>query len=456
MPILGAEVWKEIQNNIVNKIGAQRFNLWLKNSTLKSLEADTAVIGVPNPFILTWIEDKLAADVEEALCEHFQKKITARFTVDGTLFRQMRKLQQEQQDEAITFKSPSGATYAENEPLNQRYNFERYAVGEGNRFAYEMSRRIIETRGEQFSTLLVYGGSGLGKTHLLQACAKELKRRYPEITVRYVSCEQFVNQFVTAIKSGKVDSFRRRHRNADALIIDDIHWLAGKKASQEEFLHTFNALSDKNRIIIAASDEHPSQTEKISRALLDRFSAAMTARIDPPDRDTKIAIINQRAAEMKRSLPRPVVEYIADVCEGNIRELEGAVMKLLAFNALHKSALTLALARTVLQEDLRRRRERVSLEKVLEAVCEVFGISAADLKSSRRTRSIAFPRQVAMYLARKLTTASLKEVGQYFGNKSHATALHSETKIRAIVENDQPTADIILRTEARILRRGRA
>ncbi len=436
MTLLGVDLWKEVQQKIVGKIGSQRFNLWLKNTTLRSLKDNIAEIGVPNPFILTWIEEKLAGEITEALRETAHRDISPKFVIDGSLFRRMRSTQAEQQDEAITIKTPDGKTYTERESLNPRYTFDRYAVGENNRFAREMALQAISVERGQFNTLLIYGGPGLGKSHLLQACARELMTKRPDIKARYVTCEQFVNRYVTAIRLGRLDPFRRKHREIDVLIIDDIHWLAGKKASQEEFLHTFNALTNSNKIVIAASDSHLSQVGRISTALSDRFSAAMTARIDPPDRKTRIEIARRRAAEMKQSLNDSVVEYVADVCQTNVRELEGALLKLLAFQSLSKGPLTKPLAQKVLEEDIKRHPKRISMSRIRGLVGESFGISAQELCSSRRTRSVTSARQAAMYLARELTTCSLKEVGAYFGNKSHATALHAEVKIReAIKEN---------------------
>jgi chromosomal replication initiator protein len=445
--IIAVDAWKEVQNKIVTKIGTQRFNLWLKNTILKSIDDETAVIGVPNTFILTWIEERLAGEVKAALGEVVKREVEVKFVVDGSLFRQMRDLQAGQQDEAITLRGPSGATHTDCQAFNPRFTYERYVVGKCNRFAYEMSRQLIDARGTQFNALLIYGGVGLGKSHLLQAFAREFSRRYPELGVRYVTCEQFVNRFVTAVRQNKLDSFRRLHRGVDALVIDDIHWLAEKKASQEEFLHTFNTLADRNRIIIAASDSHPSQMKKISRALMDRFAAGMTARIDPPDRETRVGIINKRAAEMRRKLDAAIAGFLADSCAGNTRELEGNLMKLFAFHSLNKKPLTVSLARTVLDEGRSPRRERISLEKIQEAVCDALGTTPREMNSSRRTRSVAMARQVAMYLARKLTAHSLNEVGRFFGNKSHATALHAEAKIKRMVSANPSLAEQVGKIE---------
>ena len=234
MSIIAVDTWREVQNKIVQKIGTQRFNLWLKNTILKSVDDKIAVIGVPNTFILTWIEERLAGEVKAALGEVVKREVEVKFVVDGSLFRRMRNLQAGQQDEAITLKGPGGATHTDCQALNPRFTYERYVVGKCNRFAYEMSRQLIDARGTQFNALLIYGGVGLGKSHLLQAFAREFSRRYPALGVRYVTCEPFVNRFVTAMRQNKLDSFRRLHRGVDALVVDDLHWLAEKKASQEE------------------------------------------------------------------------------------------------------------------------------------------------------------------------------------------------------------------------------
>jgi chromosomal replication initiator protein len=379
--------------------------------------------------------------------------VSIKLVVDGALFRQMRSAQADQQDEEITVKTAGGKVYSEKNPLNPRYTFERYVVGAGNHFAYEMTRQLVEDRGAQFNALVIYGGVGLGKSHLLQAFAKEFSERHPNLGVRYVTCEQFVNRFVSAVRQNGLDSFRRIHRETDALVIDDIHWLADKKASQEEFLHTFNALADRNRIIVAASDSHPSQIKKISRALTDRFAAGMTARLEPPDHETKIAIIVKRLAEMRRKYDAAVIEFLADSCNSNIRELEGSLLKVIAFHSLHKGELTVALARTIVEADNNAARGHATLEGIEKAVCEAFGITAREMKSPRRTRSIMEARQVGMYLARRLTTYSLKEVGAFFGNKSHATALHAEVKIRQTVSKSPSMAEIVRKIEGAVMRR---
>lgn len=435
-------IWDAVQNNIVKRIGAKRHNLWIKRTTLKSVDDGIALIGVPNLFIQAWLEKKFKEDLQRSFQEVVGKDLAIKFVVDGTLFRQMRESQDK---EGVTslISRPKSSPVAEGCALNPRYTFKRFVVGKPNRFAYEMALNLAQSKARDLNPLYIYGPVGLGKTHLLHAFVSEYKRRHPDEAVTYVTCEHFVNQFVTALQKGRTDDFRSVYRNTDVLVVDDIHWLSGKKASQQEFLHTFNALSSRDRIIVAAGDSYPRNITGTADALLDRLASGITARIDPPDYATRLGIAHARALELKRLLPEEVARLLAERFTNNVRELEGGLLKVLAFHSLLGKPLNEQTAAEILRTDRASTAGRTTIETIVEAVALHYGLTSAEITSGRKTRSLCLPRHVAMYLARKGTRHSLKEIGAQFGGRSHASVLHASRAIEQKAGVDSALAETL-------------
>jgi len=430
-----------IQSGIAERLGPQRYKVWFKNATRMSLTNGYLRIGVPNMFVGSWIEDNFASVISEVAEQVTGRKLNVSFTIDPSVFGNIRPRQLDSQAEYIA-KNPervardckrSGRT-PPGRPLRGR--LEDFVVGPCNRLAYSAACSVVEKPASQFNPLFIHGGSGLGKTHLLQAICNGIQQRHPNHRWMYVSGEEFTNQFVLAIKTQRYEQFRQRFRSLDVLVIDDIHFLARKKATQEEFLHTFNAIDAVGKQVVMASDSHPKMIGQLSESLVNRFVSGMVVRIDPPDRQTRCEILRRRAAKMNRTIPEDVIAYIADSFEANVRELEGALLKLVACSTVAGQPATLALAREVLAEHIVRTAPLVRLSDIESVVATYFGLTPADLHTSRKTRTIALARGIAMYLARKHTDMSFPEIGRFMGNKNHATVILACRKITRLLSED--------------------
>jgi len=313
--------------------------------------------------------------------------------------------------------------------LNQRYTFDAFVIGNGNQFAHAAALAVAERPGKAYNPLFLYGGVGMGKTHLMQAIGHEVKRRLPEASICYCSTEKFTNEMINSIKHDKMVSFRDRFRGVDVLLIDDIQFLAQKERTQEEFFHTFNALHDATKQIVIASDRPPKELAEIEDRLRSRFEWGLIADIQPPDLETKIAILQKKAESERVVLPDDCAQFIASNIRSNVRELEGALIRLVAYASLTGVSISLQTAQQVLKNFIDQQSRKVSIEAIQKAVSEQFGLRLPEIKAKNNSRQIVFPRQIAMYLAKHLTEASLPEIGRQFGGKHHTTVLHSIEKI---------------------------
>jgi chromosomal replication initiator protein len=313
--------------------------------------------------------------------------------------------------------------------LNPRYTFDTFIVGASNQFAHAAAQAVAEQPSKSYNPLFVYGGVGLGKTHLMQAIGHALKRRDPSLRLTYVSAEKFTNEVISSIRFERMAAFRERFRNMDVLMVDDIQFIATRERTQEEFFHTFNALYDQQKQIVISSDCPPKEISSIEERLRSRFEWGLIADIQPPDLETKIAILQKKGDNEHVQIPDDVAEYIARSIKSNIRELEGALIRLMAYASLTGARIDLPTAQQVLKNLIDTQDKKVTIEQIQKRVGEVFGIRAQDLKMRSNSRVIAFPRQVAMFLVKQLTSASLPEIGRQFGGKHHTTVLHSIHKI---------------------------
>ena len=321
--------------------------------------------------------------------------------------------------------------------LNPRYTFDAFVIGSGNQFAHAACQAVAERPSKAYNPLFLYGGVGMGKTHLMQAIGHEVKRRQPQAAICYVSSEKFTNDMINSLRYDKMTCFRDRFRGVDVLLIDDIQFLTGKERTQEEFFHTFNALHDTMKQIVIASDRSPKELAEIEDRLRSRFEWGLIADIQPPDLETKVAILQKKAEQEKITLPTDVALYVAQNIRSNVRELEGALIRLVAHSSLIGAEITLPYAQQVLKNFIDSQARKVTIESIQKMVAEQFGLRLIEIKAKDNSRAIVYPRQIAMYLCKHMTEASLPEIGRQFGGKHHTTVLHSVEKIEELRKNDK-------------------
>ena len=441
MDVICSDPVEKINEAIARKVGQQRFKIWFKNSTRLILEDNYVKVGVPNLFIGGWIENHFADQIAAAVSEVTERRLKVIFNIDPELFGGQRRRQLDSQAEFVTkTTNPTGrsrrrASYPRQ--TNGRHKLDNFVVGPSNQLACNAAKAVVAEPGTHFNPLFIHGGCGLGKTHLIEGIYHALADEHADLNLLYVSGEEFTNQFVLSLKTGKLDTFRQRFRHTDLLLIDDIHFLASKKATQEEFLHTFNAIDAAAKQVVMASDAHPKMIGQLSDSLVNRFISGMVVKIDPPEFKTRCQILRQRAAEMHKQIPDPVIEYIADNLRANVRELEGALLKVVAYASLSGGTINLPAAREALEDHISRTDPIVHLSDIEAAVTTFFGVTPADVHSSRKTRTISLARSVAMYLARKHTSMSFPEIGRFMGNKNHATVILACRKINELIKNGQ-------------------
>ena len=422
-----------INEAIAEKVGPQKFRIWFKNSTKLSLANGYLKIGVPNLFIASWIENHFSNEINQAVRAATGSGCNITFTVDPELSGHQRRTQLDSQAQLVG-NIRNGTTrrmrLKKSGPREKlKLSLDTFVVGSSNELAYNAAKAVIEAEQSPFNPLCVHGGYGVGKTHLLQGICNAVCKNRPETNWLYLSAEDFANEFVLALKTKKLEAFRHRMRQTDLLAIDDIHFLASKPSTQEEFLHTFNTIDLACKQVVLVSDAHPKMIGQLSEKLVNRFVSGMVVKINTPDLATRCKICKQYAAAMRKDISEGVTRYIAEHLKSNVRELEGALLKLIAFASLQNQKISLALAKEVLAEHLARTDPIVHISDIESAVATYFGITPASLHSSKKDRTVALARHFSMYLARKHTKMSSSEVGRCMGNKNHATVLLACKKI---------------------------
>jgi chromosomal replication initiator protein len=349
---------------------------------------------------------------------------------------------------------PRGGVFNEGDvalPLNPDYVFENFVTGPCNRLPHAAALAVAEQPGRSYNPLFIHGGVGLGKTHLLQAVCQKVLDRSHDARILYLSCDSFINQFINAVEAGDMNNFRYRYRNVDLLVIDDIHFLAGRDRTQEEFFHTFNTLYQQHKQIILSADCPPNEIPELEERLVSRFNWGLVTRIEKPCYETRVAILKKKARMRSLELPDDVVCYVASKVESNTRELEGAITKLQGMSLLGDGKIDMELAKRALGEANPPQEQRISIQQILDSVTKYYGVKVSDLQGKRRNKSIAFPRQVCMFLARRHTRYSLEEIGGYFGGRDHTTVLHAFRKIDEDMRNDREIARQINHIEAQVV-----
>jgi len=422
-----------INDVIAEKIGQQKFRIWFKNSTRLTLSDGLLKIGVINPFIASWLESHFLTEVIEAAHSVAGSNCQVSFVVDPRLCDNRRPAALDWQVKPAFDNTPKCQSPVAHRPtrLGQKLKltFDTFVVGQSNELAFNAAKAVINDKQSPFNPLFIHGGYGLGKTHLLQGICAELHRARPAANWLYLSAEDFANQFVLALKTRKLDAFRSRIRQTDLLAIDDIHFLASKPATQEEFLHTFNTLDLSGKQVVLASDSHPKMIKEISEKLISRFVSGMVVKIEQPDFKTRCEICRRYAQGMKKHISEEVIAYISEHLKSNIRELQGAVLKISAFASLQNTKISLAMAQEILAEHIERCDPMVHISDIESAVASFFEITPAAIQSSKKDKTVSLARHFSMYLARKHTKMSSSEIGRLLGDKNHATVLVACKKV---------------------------
>ena len=445
---LAKEHWNKVLNDLQDHVGEEVFNLWLRNTLIVRLEPELIEVGVPNLVVSDWLKSQFTDEILSSVNRVVGfRPGDIKYSVNGHLFRQLRK-QEETARRAAGEPSPTSKERQRAEPapkqifnLNERYTLDRVIVGPNNQLAFNCAWEVARKPGENFNPLFIFGRTGVGKSHLLQGIAREILERFPSKETLYIPAEYFVNQYVQSLQRRDVEPFRHRFRTLDVLVIDDLHFLAGKDASQQELLHTLNALEHNGKQVVLASDQHPRDLEEFMEHLTTRFMQGMIAEIELPPRNTRLAIIKSKLEGHRALFPVAVVEFLADKLECNVREMEGYVTRLVALAGLTNEKVTLQLAEQALQDFLSSRSRMVDLTDIENVVIAHYGVTSQQLHSRLRKRPVALARQVCMFLARRLTSYSLKEIGRFFGGKNHTTVVFAVQAIEGKVKKSAALND---------------
>ncbi len=425
-------LWDKTLNIIKSELSEVSFNTWIKSCEPISISSDTLKISVPNSFTQDILDKRykdLVANSIKAVCS---KLYTIEFIIMSDNYeKEENKSNTPQASKSITVNDEMSST------LNPKYTFNSFVIGNSNRFAHAASLAVAESPAKAYNPLFIYGGVGLGKTHLMHAIGHYILDGNPNAKVVYVSSEKFTNELINAIKDDKNEEFRNKYRNVDILLIDDIQFIAGKERTQEEFFHTFNALHDANKQIILSSDRPPKEIPTLEDRLRSRFEWGLIADIQVPDFETRMAILKKKADVENLNVANEVMGYIATRIKSNIRELEGALIRIIAYSSLTNREVTVDLASEALKDIISKKQgKHVTIDSIQDVVSSYFNLRVDDLKSQRRTRNVAYPRQIAMYLSRKLTDMSLPKIGEEFGGRDHTTVIHAYEKISENLKTD--------------------
>lgn len=416
-------IWNKVSEYILSKVGESIFELWFSPLKLSDIKGSQVILEIPNRFFKDWIEDNYSTIINEGFEQILGRNVEVSYVITG---KEIENSTTEVKKKTIKKGN-----------LNPKYTFESFVVGPSNQFAHAAAMRVAENPGSSYNPLFIYGGVGLGKTHLITAIGNFIIDRNPDLNVCYVSSEQFTTEFIAAIRHEKMPEFRQKYRSIDVFLVDDIQFIAGKDSTQEEFFHTFNELYEKQKQIVISSDRPPIEISDITDRLRSRFGMGLIADIKPPEIETRIAILYKKAEMEGVKLPEDVAYFIASRVKSNVRELEGSLIKLCAYTSLTKTPITLDVARQILKDLLPDEDKPITQELILKIVSETMGIKLQDIKSKKRTKEIANARKIAMYITKKLTNLSLTEIGNFFGGKDHATVIYACKQVEKDRQRDE-------------------
>lgn len=424
------DFWKKGLSEIAKRVGDSVFDLWFKSIKLLYLKDGTATVEIPNRFFRDWIEDYYPTVISEVMENVVGYPITVKYKASEKDDLTLKKMD-------LKLKSRKTKLANKGIHLNPKYIFNTFVVGPSNQFAHAAAMRVGENPGLTYNPLFIYGGVGLGKTHLINAIGNKMVDKNSGINVCYVSSEQFTNEVVSAIRHGKMGEFKEKYRNVDALLIDDIQFIAKKDITREEFFHTFNSLYERQKQIVISSDRAPLEITDITDRLRSRFGMGLIADIQPPEVETKVAIIYKKAAAEKMTINEEVAYFIATKVKSNIRELEGCLIKLGAYASITGMSINIDMAKTVLKDLILEKDKPITVDSIQKSVSEYFGIKVQDIKAKKRIKEVVNARQIAMYLTKQYTHLSLSEIGRYFGGKDHATVIYAKKQVENKMKKDE-------------------
>ena len=412
------EIWNSGLSRIEEKVGTNILELWFRPIKLSQIKEQHATVDVPNRFFKDWIEDNYPDIIAEALENLLGYAVTVRYRLVEKIDPVVKKM-----DMRLESRRQRLASKGIN--LNPKYTFESFVIGPSNQFAQAAAKAVADAPGRTYNPLFIYGGVGLGKTHLITAIGNAVIDKSRDVTVLYVSAEQFTNEVVSAIRHEKMGELKEKYRNTDLLLLDDIHFIANKTQTQEEFFHTFNALYEKQKQIVISSDRPPKEIGAVTDRLRSRFSMGLIADIQPPEIETKMAILLKKAEIEKIKVSEEVAYYLASKVKSNVRELEGCLIRLGAQASLTGKPIDKEMAKSTLRDLIEEDEKPLTIDVIQKTVCEHLNLKLSDIKAKKRTKEIALPRQIAMYLSKQLTALSLSDIGKNFGGKDHATVIYA-------------------------------
>lgn len=429
------ESWQQVLSSIKTKISKPSFDTWLNSTKAVAFDDSKLIVSTPTKFTQEWLETRYVNLIRTTVYECFNRHVSVEITIeDESLIPETSTTSKSDSEKQSRSVQGDASVFT----LNRKYTFESFVVGAGNRFAHAAALAVAEAPGKAYNPLFLYGGVGLGKTHLMHAIGHYVLDHNPNAKVMYLSSEKFTNEFINAIMNNHGEAFRNKYRNIDVLLIDDIQFIAGKEQTQEEFFHTFNALQEEGKAIIISSDRQPKEIPTLEERLRSRFEWGLITDIQPPDFETRMAILYKKAKAENLYITNEEMAYIANHIYTNVRELEGALIRVVAYSALINQDISVPLVAEALKNLLPNSSPRsITIQKIQQRIGEYYGLRIEDFKARKRTKVIAFPRQVAMYLSRELTDFSLSKIGEEFGGRDHTTIIHAHEKILTMLRQDQ-------------------
>src|SRR6266540_1395280 len=424
------ELWNQALIELKERIGKQNYETWIKPIRFASRSKSEINLEVPNKFFRDWLTEHYLLQIEDVLSSLAKDRVRVVFEINEKLESRStgnRNIKKEEKER----ERPS-----RNTNLIPKYTFDNFVIGASNQFAHAACVAVANQPGDHYNPLFIYGGVGLGKTHLVNAIGHHSVTQRPSLKVVYLSSESFMNELIASLRRDKMDEFKRKFRNVDILILDDVQFIAGKERTQEEFFHTFNSLYETHKQIVITSDKFPKEIPGLEDRLRNRFEWGLIADIQPPDMETRVAILQKKAEVEGVQLPHDVAIFLASNIDSNVRELEGSLTRLGAFSSLTKATITVELTKELLRNTLKGAQREITVENIQKTICDYFNIRMGDLKAKRRTQNIALPRQVAMYLCRKHTETSFPGIGDKFGGRDHSTVIHASKTIERKIKED--------------------
>lgn len=432
------KLWEDTLKQLELNLSSQHFTTWIKPLKLIKIDQCDVFLEVPNRFILDWVKENYCSEIQRILSDLSAVNYRLQFSISDSKesslhfqdHAQTSKFQRNENNNLVN-KTP-----ASDINLNKKYTFDEFVSGSSNQFAYAAAMAVANNPATTYNPLFIYGGVGLGKTHLVNAIGNAILKKSPQTRISYYTSEKFMNELINSLRYNRMDEFRNKFRSMDVLLIDDIQFIAGKERTQEEFFHTFNALYESHKQIIVTSDKFPKDIPGLEERLRSRFEWGLIADIQPPDVETKLAILKMKAEQNSIKLPEEVALFLSNSVCSNVRELEGYLIRIGAYASLTSTPVSLEMAKDVLKDILVERNKEITVEEILKRVSSHFNIKISDIKSSKRLKAVVLPRQIAMYLSRQMTSSSYPEIGERFGGKDHSTIIHAIRKIEKLIEDD--------------------